>query len=167
MKSFFLVFLLFFSLFASGQTDSCNCCDAPHGAFDFWVGSWEVRNRDGVLVGRNAITREQGGCLVRESYTSTTNSFSGSSLNFYNAETGLWEQLWVDNQGSYLHLYGTGENGSMVLQGDHGKGDDLRTDRISWELMEDGRIRQLWERRKPGKEWNTIFEGYYSSMEEG
>lgn len=166
MKSFFLVFLLIFSLAGFGQQDTCRCCDPVHKAFDFWLGNWEVYNPEGVLVGKNTITREEGGCLVRESYSSTTNTFTGSSFNYYNGATGLWEQHWIDNQGASLNLSGSPVNKGMVLQGDHGDGEARRTDRISWTLLDDGRVRQLWEQRKPGREWVVIFDGYYSKLDE-
>lgn len=166
MKTFFFAFLLFFAVNLNGQNSDCNCCDEAHEAFDFWLGNWEVFNAEGDLVGRNKIVKKEDGCLLQEEYHSTASEFTGQSFNFYNSTEDRWEQLWVDNQGTYLHLYGNIRDGAMVLEGDHGKGEEKRTDRIAWTLLEDGRVQQLWEMRKEGQEWNTVFEGYYSRVEE-
>ena len=36
--------------------------------FDFWVGEWEVHDGEGTLVGENAITSEESGCVLVEKW---------------------------------------------------------------------------------------------------
>ncbi len=165
MKSIFFLFCLFFCLQNYAQSNECKCCEKSHEAFDFWIGNWEVTDPEGNLVGRNSIEKVEGNCLIKEVYSSTTNGFTGRSFNFYNQTTGKWEQLWVDNQGTYLHLYGNLVDGAMVLEGQHGNGDEVRTDRITWSQESDGRVKQHWEFRKKDADWVTVFEGYYSRIE--
>lgn len=161
MRGITWVFLVLLVLPLKGQEAPVACDSEAHRAFDFWVGTWRVFDREGAHVGVNEIQRGEADCVITEAYKSVTSPFTGRSLNFLNPDTGKWEQLWVDNQGNYLHLYGGLQNGVMVLQGDHGKGENRRTDKISWALLDDGRVRQLWERRQDTGEWTTIFEGFY------
>lgn len=167
MRTFLLTLLMVFPLVVFAQNNTGVCTGKAYGQFDFWVGNWEVHNPEGELVGRNTILKEEGGCVITESYSSTTTSFTGRSLNFYNPDSGKWEQLWVDNQGSYLHLSGGLINTSMVLKGVHGKGEKKQTDKITWTLLDDGRVRQLWERQSADEHWATIFEGYYTAIDPG
>ena len=57
--------------------------------FDFWLGDWDVRDATGKLVGRNRITRVQGGCALEEQW-SGNGGVTGSSLNAYDAERNRW-----------------------------------------------------------------------------
>src|SRR3982751_4856124 len=52
----------------------------PRRQFDFWLGDWDVRDATGKLVGRNRITRVQGGCALEEQW-SGNGGVTGSSLN--------------------------------------------------------------------------------------
>jgi hypothetical protein len=45
-----------------------SCSTPEHRQFDFWVGEWDVAMPDGKHAGVNTITREHGGCLVREQW---------------------------------------------------------------------------------------------------
>ena len=65
-------------------------CDGPaFRQFDFWLGEWQVHKPDGKLAGSNRITREYGGCVIHEHY-STKLGFSGESLNIYDASRKVW-----------------------------------------------------------------------------
>lgn len=165
MKTIFFLFCLIFSGGIAAQDSDCKCCEKSYDSFDFWLGRWEVTDAQGNLVGKNAIEKVEGNCLITENYQSTTTGFTGRSLNFYNKPTGKWEQVWVDNQGTSLHLYGGLVDGAMVLQGEQKQGDTLRTDRITWTVLNDGRVKQHWESRSGEQEWTTVFEGYYSRVE--
>lgn len=56
------------------------CASEAHRAFDFWVGRWEVRARDGRIVGHNTIQRLMNGCVLHEQYT-TPSGYDGESVN--------------------------------------------------------------------------------------
>jgi hypothetical protein len=138
-------------------------CDAPEfRAFDFWLGQWEVRTPDGKLAGHNAITREYGGCVVHERY-STGKGFSGESLNSYDAARGVWHQTWVDNTGTLLLIEGGVRDGRMVMEGP-GAGPDGKpaTQRITWTPNADGTLRQVWESRGANGVWSVVFDGTYT-----
>jgi len=137
------------------------CGEPASRAFDFWIGDWNVHTPDGKLAGQNRITREYGGCVIHEHY-STARGYSGESLNIYDRARGVWHQTWVDNGGLLLLLDGGMHDGAMVLEGqtlDHA-GKPVKQ-RITWTPHADGSVRQLWETRAEGGEWAVAFDGTY------
>ena len=138
-------------------------CDTPaHRQFDFWVGEWTVHKVDGSIAGENTITREFGGCVLRERYA-TPSGYRGESLNIYDASRKRWHQTWVDIGGALLQLEGGLQDGRMVLEGE-GVGADGKPlrHRISWTPLEDGRVRQHWESTDASGQWTTAFDGTYT-----
>lgn len=110
-----------------------------------------------------------GGRVVQENYT-TPGLFAGHSYNSYNAGKKRWEQFWVDNTGTVLHLTGgLNDEGQMVLAGErvNPQGETVM-DRITWTPNDDGSVRQHWEMSTDGeKSWSTLFDGKYVRLEEG
>ena len=153
----------------AGQTAAAappaTCASAQNRQFDFWLGQWEVTNPSGQLAGRSRIESILGGCVLLENWDSP-GGVSGKSFNLFNAATGQWEQFWVDNSGSRLHLVGGMQDGNMVLQGVQDQA-DARTgvkqrERITWTANADGSVRQHWETSTDdGKTWKTSFDGSY------
>jgi len=155
-----------FSLGAHAQDAKPAPCSAPeHRQFDFWLGDWEVRGPAGKVAGHNTITSAHGGCVVFENWKGA-GGVTGSSFNIYDAERRKWHQTWVDNSGGLLELEGEFANGKMVLASAPGaatKRGPEAINRITWQLLPDGRVRQLWETSPDaGKTWKTAFDGYYS-----
>lgn len=141
------------------------CQDARSRQFDFWLGQWEVTNPAGKLAGHSRIESILGGCVLLENWDSPS-GVSGKSFNIYNADTENWEQFWVDNSGSRLHLSGGLHEGRMVLQGAQDKPNaqsgQRQHERITWTPNADGSVRQLWETSTDnGKTWATSFDGLY------
>ncbi len=129
------------------------CKDDAHRQFDFWVGSWRVENPAGKVVGTNRISKIAGGCALLEEWSGVS-GMTGKSLNTFDGSRGLWHQTWVDSNGSLLVLEGKFENGVMRLQS--------ANDRISWSMLPEGRVRQIWEQSSDkGKSWKVIFDGRY------
>ncbi len=140
-------------------------CSAPENRqFDFWSGSWTVTNPTGkAVVGTNDITVELGGCVLHEHWKGAKGGV-GESFNIYDAESKRWHQTWVDASGSLVVLNGGIVDGKMVLEGPgFGARGEPATNRISWEKLPDGRVRQLWTvSTDGGKTWTTSFDGYYA-----
>ena len=140
-------------------------CAAPENRqFDFWLGEWEVRDPEGKLIGENQITSLHNGCVLFENYRA--GKFSGSSLNAYDPERRKWHQTWVDSSGGLLVIEGGLVDGKMILAGeavDPAKPGGSIDNRIMWQPLTDGRVRQLWETSADkGKTWATAFDGYYA-----
>ncbi len=139
------------------------CATEEFRQFDFWLGDWMVTNPSGKVVGSNSITLEHGGCVLHEHWIGAKGG-TGSSLNLFDAATKHWHQTWVDNSGTLLLLDGGLVDGRMVLAGP-GKGPkgESVTNRISWEKLVDGRVRQTWTVSSDGgKTWTVSFDGLYA-----
>lgn len=148
---------------AAQQPQRPPACTAPeHRQFDFWVGDWIVEAPNGQVAGTNVITRDLGGCVLTERWTGSRGGV-GSSFNIYDAAGRRWHQTWVDNGGTLLLLDGRFENGRMVLQGEGPGANHTRVlNRITWEPLEGGRVRQHWETSPDGgATWTTAFLGTY------
>lgn len=147
-------------------------CSAPEfRQFDFWLGTWEVRNPDGELIGHNEIQRVSGGCGLLESWESAGGG-TGVSINTYDTERARWTQRWVGS-GATLWLEGSLEEGSdgarMVLTGTEPRSTlhaEVKVrDRISWTPLPDGRVLQLWEIQPVTEEdWREAFRGLYTRV---
>lgn len=130
---------------------------APHRAFDFWVGEWDVYEPDGDQVGENSISVVEKGCALRERWRAVDGT-TGQSLNYYDPSTGRWHQTWVSMIGPPLRLTGGPEGDSMVM----GMETERMDHRITWTPLESGSVRQLWEvSRDGGATWEVAFEGEY------
>ena len=129
------------------------CGTSDHRAFDFWLGEWEVTspNRPG-WVAQNSITLSNDDCSVHENYTS--GGYTGSSISFYDNQKQQWHQTWIDNQGASIYLDGNLVDGAMILAN--------ATNRVTWSVQSDNRVRQHWESTSDeGAVWTTAFDGYY------
>lgn len=140
------------------------CSTEVYRHFDFWIGTWEVRGKtrpDGPH-GKNIITAEHGGCVIRENYTA--GRYNGSSLNYVDSTTGRWHQTWVDNQGFTLQIQGgLDKKGRMVLESDPTKSP---IQRIRWTPMKNGNVRQHWQQSQDGgASWVDVFDGTYVKLD--
>jgi hypothetical protein len=141
------------------------CRGPEHRQFDFWLGTWEVRSGDGTLQGHNEIGSVAGGCGLLERWRGAGGG-RGVSVNAYDTSLGRWTQRWVGD-GATLWLEGGIEDGRMVLRGTAPRGTPRGDvlDRITWEPLTDGRVRQLWEiSTDGGGSWQTLFEGFYAPI---
>lgn len=159
--------MLFTALCSSpmlAQQQACACCDTNHSGFDFWVGEWNVRDAGGNLLGKNTIERVQDGCLLQENWKGSGGT-TGNSINYYNAVVGQWEQVWVDNAGNVLKLYGNLKDEAMILSSEsfEDSNGNSRQHRITWTPQEDGSVRQTWDvLDAEGEVVQTLFNGIYS-----
>ena len=148
------------------------CSEEAFHHFDFWVGQWRVEMADGRHIGDNIITSEQGGCVLRERWRDI-NGNTGTSLNFYSAESGQWRQVWV-SPGILIDITGGLREGKaadeMMLEGTVTYQAQARSTpfRGTWTPLEDGRVRQVFEDFRPDEDgnprWHVGFEGYYRKV---
>ncbi len=152
------------ALFTS--TQAIAKCDAPqHRQFDFWVGEWQVSNKQNSNVSQSSISLINDGCGILEEYT-TAAGYQGKSLNIYDATTEQWHQTWIDNGGTLLQLDGKFEQGKMTLSGvTYNKDGKKVLNRIIWTPNADGTVRQQWlVSNNKGKKWQSIFDGLYKKV---
>lgn len=154
--------LLLGLLLAVGFTSPFPCLEeGRYRQFDFWLGSWNVYNADGELVGTNEITSAEEGCALIERWRGRQGS-TGMSINYFEPSTGLWKQAWVAASGYIVELSGRLDDGVMVMEGSLIKADGSSTPmRGRWTPLEDGRVRQQFHISDSTQAWQTWFDGYY------
>lgn len=141
------------------------CLEDPGFAqFDFWLGEWDVYdNASGKHAGVNRIEKHEKGCLIMEHWTSDGGG-TGRSMNYYDAVTRKWRQVWVAGGYSIDYTGGLNAAGEMVLTGEiHGYRSGKSTPfRGTWTANEDGSVRQFFEQFNAGKDsWGVWFDGKY------
>lgn len=141
------------------------CASDHHRAFDFWIGTWEVtaagQDQPSAV---NRITREHGGCVLREDY-SHKGGYTGMSMSFYDSSRAKWHQTWIGVDGSALFIEGgLNDRGEMVLSNRDTPyyQDGMAINRITWTPLDGGTVRQHWQASQDGgATWNTVFDGVY------
>ena len=145
--------------------DARKCEGEAYRAFDFWIGEWEVRDRDGKLVGTNSITLEQNGCVLIERWRASSGN-TGMSMNYYDREALRWRQNWV-SPGVILQMIGEASKGRMILEGPLQNVPEARVTLLRgvWSQLPDGRVRQLFtESSDGGTNWQEWFDGSYTRI---
>jgi tetratricopeptide (TPR) repeat protein len=134
--------------------------------FDFWLGEWDVYVQ-GNKVGENSITMAKGGCAIHENYT-TARNYAGQSINFYDPIDKLWHQHWVGSSGdTYNYLETKREEGMLQFKSKFmNPGGNITLSRLTFTLLEDGTVRQLFESSSDdGETWTSAFDGIYKKRE--
>lgn len=148
---------------APGPVVAGPCSEANYRSFDFWLGEWDVYAQ-GKLAGHNTIVSILNGCALSESWRSVSGG-TGHSYNAFDAQTGNWNQFWVDSNGLVLRLVGDAKPGMMSMLGllpIDGESQVVMRQKITWSVNADGSVRQEWlAARSDTEEWQTIFDGTY------
>lgn len=143
------------------------CEGDAYQQFDFWVGDWSVAATNRQFAGNNSITREEGGCLLLEKWTSA-NGTTGQSYNYYNPETDKWRQVWVSAGALIDYEGGLTDTGSMKLTGTityHGSAQSAPFTG-EWTPNDDGSVTQHFEQyNSETDEWTPRFTGIYTRTE--
>ncbi len=95
------------------------CKAAGYHQFDFWIGNWDAHGPAGALAGTDIVKSRLNGCVVEENWTGAGLS-RGRSLNFFDASTNTWSQMWVASSGcptGVILIAGTLVNGSLTMTG--------------------------------------------------
>jgi hypothetical protein len=144
-------------------TPACNTDD--HRAFDFWIGVWDVTaSGQDQPTAVNRISRDHGGCVIREDYT-TKGGYTGMSMSFYDAARRIWHQTWIGVDGAALYIEGgLNDRGEMVLSNRSMPHYQAGTviNQITWTPNIDRSLRQHWQTSSDeGASWSTVFDGLY------
>ncbi|APE28898.1 hypothetical protein [Aurantiacibacter gangjinensis] len=143
------------------------CESDGHGGFDFWVGEWSVTpNGAEEPVANSSIQRLHGGCAVREQWMPFRGE-GGSSLNHYDARTGIWRQVWIGSAGERVEFTGGRAGEAMVLAGYWGRGPQGNPllVRMTYTPDADDYVRQHGETSTDhGLTWQTSFDYIYRPL---
>ncbi|HKP73868.1 MAG TPA: hypothetical protein VJT82_13075 [Pyrinomonadaceae bacterium] len=147
----------------TAKPQPANPCDASaFRDFDFWLGTWVVKDEKGNNIGTSEITKVANGCAILESWKGGDGT-PGTSINYFDKRSGKWNQHWVGGGGEILHLSGTFENQAMTLSGTRTTPKGQMIDRITWTPLQDGRVEQQWNiSTDGGQTWKKSFDGFYS-----
>ena len=135
--------------------------------FDFWIGIWDVRLANDTLIGRNTITKQDGGCTIIEKWEGGGGS-SGNSTSFFVPSRDQWRHVWVGSGGALIDVMGTKTNGAMRMEGtiEYVGLNSVLAFRGAWTELPDGRVRQLFEEFDIGLgSWQVWFDGYYTLVQ--
>lgn len=149
---------------AASPTPPPPCVGDAYHQFDFWVGEWSVAATNGQFAGTNSITREEGGCLILETWTSA-NGTTGQSYNYYNPDAQKWRQVWVSAGALIDYEGGLTDAGSMELVGTityHATAQSAAF-KGEWTPNADGTVTQHFEQyNAETEEWGAWFTGIYT-----
>ena len=147
------------------------CADRAFRQMNFWIGVWDVRWERSAQIeagsGVNTITRELGGCVIREHFEGgpSTGNLIGWSVSTFHAPVGHWRQTWVDNQGSYYSLIGGREGDQFILLNRRTRASDPHQ-RMVFEDITDNSLTWRWQRStNEGETWRDDWVIYYSRRE--
>ena len=131
--------------------------------FDFWIGKWDVYVfGTETLAGKSHIESIIDSVGILENYSVVKGAYSGKSLNKYNPAKKRWEQYWIDNSGLTLFLTGGLKDEKMTLDDTENGDAEKGLNKIVWEKMKYGSVRQTWSNSKDhGKTWTVLFDGEY------
>jgi tetratricopeptide (TPR) repeat protein len=156
----------FIALANKVKHNAAPCEDAQFRQFDFWIGDWDMTSTaDGVSRGSSHISREMGGCVIWENWTSAGSGYFGKSYNTFNVNLHRWEQYWVDNSAGTIFFYGNLKDGVMdywtedVPQPD---GKNLRR-HLQFFNLGTGKVRQFSQGSTDGgKTWQVEYDLTYN-----
>lgn len=128
---------------------------------DFWLGTWDVRARDGTWAGANVVERVLDGCAVLEHWRGAAGD-EGKSLFYYDGSGPTWKQVWVargcvkEKQLDVALLPEVRFTGTAYVQGLE------LPDRTTLTVLPDGGVGQLIEHsRDGGATWTASFDAVY------
>jgi hypothetical protein len=133
------------------QPTSVSCNGPEYRQFDFWVGDWDVvdRDRPTLVIARARVELILDNCVLHERYEQTDGK-KGESFSMYDSTRNRWHQSWVTNRGELLMIDGQLGNGILTLAGsDIGPDGNVRKVRGSWQRVDEG-VREVASRSADG-----------------
>lgn len=163
--SFCLIALTLVCLPAFSQTRpaSVPCKDRPEFTqLNFWVGEWEVFNKDQKLA-ETVIQPVLKDCALEETWKAARGS-DGRGMATYDARLKKWNYFWVSANGTMSHFTGELMGNEMRFATAQLQPDGVNRLR-HWSLISlpDGKVRELSVgSNDDGKTWNTEYDYVWS-----
>lgn len=136
--------------------------DAERGRLDFWVGDWDLLDKDGQVVGQDHLEKAEKGFVIIEHWT-LTNGNGGRGMSYYDPTVDMWKQLFVSNSGKIVQLEGEFRDGAMRFRG-KSIATDGKTSRVRSTVTPkgDGMVNQVSEiSNDDGQTWTVSHETVY------
>jgi hypothetical protein len=168
VKKYFL-FIILFVVNTTAKAQPRPCGDTVYRQFDFWIGEWEAFGINGKKAGDSKISAILDSCIILEEWTSSAANngyqYTGKSFNTYNANTGQWQQTWVDNSaGSTEYLEGKYMDKKMIFKTAPFRliKDTMGLRQLTFFNLSKDKVRQLGELSKDkGQTWITEYDLEY------
>jgi hypothetical protein len=146
---------------ATPTPGSPQCSATEYHQLDFWIGDWNTFDTDvsgGPSIARARIDPIAQGCAIHELYEQT-DGLIGDSILSYDPMRKQWQQTWVTNRGSIMVLWGTFEDGALVLEGEaHLRDGTSVMQRITWKAKDKGVRESAVLSKDGGKTWTPAFD---------
>ena len=170
MKALMCILFVASTAWAQQQMPEPHACkkDPAYNKLDFWVGDWDVfeKNEKGVeeKAGTDLVEKVLDGCAVIENWKSA-DGFEGKSLFYYRPVQKDWKQVWVTDTGPMKEkaLILELPDGGIRFQGELAKrSGGTYLDRTTLTPMAGGKVHQVIEfSLDGGKTWRTGFDAEY------
>jgi len=117
------------------------------------------------LAGHSIIQRVSGGCMILENWTSANTPYAGKSMNFVDAATHKWQQVWVGSEGSGQHVFVNGEYRDGAMRFDFEQANPQGKKQIGRFIFYNqgpNQVRQFNETSDDnGTTWTTVYDFTY------
>lgn len=128
--------------------------------FDFWIGTWDVYNKKGQLIGERTVKKngQYGGLSLS---FSNHRGLKGTGFALVDPEDLKWKQYWSGENGTSLKYVGEFKDGKMQFLGKvFGEGSRVQLQRATFTPLNDGNVKYFIENSKDsGKTWTIEFDG--------
>lgn len=155
---------------ASTTPASPHCSADGYRQLDFWIGDWDTFETDphgGPLIARARVEPIAQGCALHELYEQT-DGLIGDSILSYDPARKQWQQTWVTNRGSLMMLWGTFDDGALVLEGEaHLRDGTSVRQRITWRAQDKGVRESAVLSKDGGKTWTPAFDVLFLERKSG
>ncbi len=99
-----LLVLLFNVLSLSGQESDGGCRQGSYDIVKPFLGEWEeytITDSAEVYIGRLSTHLSLEGCILNQSFDAPGLNFAYKSQGFVNPASGVWEEIYIFNNGGY------------------------------------------------------------------
>lgn len=138
-----------------------SCSASAYHQYDYFVGTWNVYNRQGKKFAVDRVTRELDGCAIWERW----NGSHGKGLGYsaYDRGRGRWFQAFFGDDGSVLRLDGTLTPKGLFFTGDsYPEPGKTEMNRVLFRRMSKNEVEEFWTiSDNGGKTWKTAFDGFF------
>ncbi len=134
--------------------------DDRYKKLDFWVGAWNIYDRNENLIAHSNISKREGGCTVFEDYRTLT-GFVGSSINYFDDADEMQKQIWIDLNNSITRYQEVAsDRDSLIMLAQR---DSVNFNRMVFVHSANGdTVRQTFQNSPDaGKTWTNGFFGKY------
>ncbi|MEO7040159.1 MAG: hypothetical protein ABI186_09045 [Candidatus Elarobacter sp.] len=137
------------------------CSSATYHQYDFFVGSWIVKNKHGKQFATDLVTKEFRGCVLWERWYGR--SSHGAGYTGYDAARKIWVQNFMMDDGTVLSFEGRAVGTSMLFHGpSYPKAGVVEQNRVVFRKLPEDRVEEFWTVSHDGKTWTTVFDGFFS-----